>query len=98
MKNEHRILKYANRRMYDTDVSRYITLADIRKLVVDEVPFCVIDRTTKTDVTDRTLLQALVEEVQAGNMTLPREFICENLRMLSTSAPLAPRAEDRVQL
>jgi len=83
MKHEHTIFKYANRRMYDTDMSRYITLADIRKLVVDEVPFRVIERSTQTDVTDRTLLQALVEQVQATNLTLPREFIFEKLRLLS---------------
>ena len=37
------IKKYPNRRLYDTVESRYITLADIRRLVMDKVEFVVID-------------------------------------------------------
>ena len=40
------IKKYPNRRLYDTVESRYITLADIRKLVVDRIDFVVIDKKT----------------------------------------------------
>ena len=38
------IKKYPNRRLYDTVESRYITLADVRKLVVEQIDFVVIDK------------------------------------------------------
>jgi len=38
------IKKYPNRRLYDTNESKYVTLNDVRKLVLEETPFCVIDK------------------------------------------------------
>ena len=45
------IKKYPNRRLYDTVESRYITLADIRRLVTDKVDFVVIDKKSQEDIT-----------------------------------------------
>jgi len=42
------IRKYPNRRLYDTVESRYVTLADVRRLVVERVDFVVLDRKTQT--------------------------------------------------
>ncbi|MCA1768836.1 MAG: polyhydroxyalkanoate synthesis regulator DNA-binding domain-containing protein, partial [Halomonas sp.] len=49
------IRKYANRRLYDTEQSRYVTLEDLRKLILDEVPFRVEDAKSGEDLT-RTIL------------------------------------------
>ncbi len=45
------IKKYPNRRLYDTAISRYLTLEEIRQLVIDEVKFVVIDKRTRQDIT-----------------------------------------------
>src|SRR5690606_37981525 len=45
------IKKYPNRRLYDTEESRYIRLADVRNLVLEDVAFVVIDKKTGNDIT-----------------------------------------------
>jgi polyhydroxyalkanoate synthesis repressor PhaR len=60
------IKKYPNRRLYDTEESRYVTLCDIRKLVVEEVGFCVIDKKTGDDLTRSILLQIITEQEDCG--------------------------------
>ena len=48
------IKKYPNRRLYDTERSKYITLEDVKKLVMDGTAFCVKDVKTDEDLTRRT--------------------------------------------
>ena len=60
------IKKYPNRRLYDTEESRYVTLCDIRKLVVEEVGFCVIDKKNGDDITRSILLQIITEQEECG--------------------------------
>jgi len=60
------IKKYPNRRLYDTTTSIYITLADVKKLVLDNVDFKVEDAKTKEDLTRAILLQIILEE-ESGN-------------------------------
>lgn len=74
------IKKYPNRRLYDTVESRYITLADIRKLVVDCVDFAVIDKKTQEDITRCILLQVIAEREQSGEPLLSRDFLSELIR------------------
>ncbi|MBT8420239.1 MAG: polyhydroxyalkanoate synthesis repressor PhaR [Gammaproteobacteria bacterium] len=58
-----RILKkYSNRRLYDTTLSRYITLADVRNLVLDNEAFVVRDARNDQDITRSILLQIIVEQ------------------------------------
>jgi polyhydroxyalkanoate synthesis repressor PhaR len=45
------IKKYPNRRLYDTVESRYITLADVRRLVVERIEFVVVDKKNNADIT-----------------------------------------------
>lgn len=56
------IKKYPNRRLYDTATSSYITLQDVRKLVLENVDFKVEDAKTKDDLTRSILLQIILEE------------------------------------
>jgi polyhydroxyalkanoate synthesis repressor PhaR len=61
--DESRIIKkYPNRRLYDTEVSRYITLEEVKALVTQRIAFKVIDGRTAADVTNHVLLQILAQE------------------------------------
>ena len=60
------IKKYPNRRLYDTSESKYVTLSDVRKLVLDDIPFCVIDKKTNEDITRNILLQIIVEQEETA--------------------------------
>lgn len=60
------IKKYKNRRLYDTRESRYVTLADIKKLVMEETPFKVIDAASKEDLTHVILLQIITANEETG--------------------------------
>ena len=60
------IKKYPNRRLYDTTTSTYITLADVKKLVLDHTEFKVEDAKSKEDLTRAILLQIILEE-ESGN-------------------------------
>lgn len=60
------IKKYPNRRLYDTQTSAYITLADVKQLVLDNELFQVIDSKTEEDITRAVLLQLILEEESGG--------------------------------
>ncbi|MEM7404904.1 MAG: polyhydroxyalkanoate synthesis repressor PhaR [Pseudomonadota bacterium] len=65
--SEPRIIKkYPNRRLYDTEISSYITLGDVRELVLRHVPFQVIDARSKQDITRSILLQIIFEQEEDG--------------------------------
>ncbi len=60
------IKKYPNRRLYDTTESHYITLEDVRRLVVQGVDFLVTDQKTGEDITRNILLQIILEQEDDG--------------------------------
>jgi len=64
---ERLIKKYPNRRLYDTEESRYITLAEVKDLVMHVVPFRVLDSQSETDITRAILLQIIMEQEAGGN-------------------------------
>ena len=72
------IKKYPNRRLYDTDTSAYITLAEIKQLVMTFSPFVVVDAKTGADLTRSILLQIILEEETAG-VPLFTEQILSNI-------------------
>lgn len=75
--NETRIIKkYPNRRLYDTAISSYITLEDVRRLVVEQIAIQVIDARTQEDITHGTLLQIIVEQEEKG----PSMFSIDSLQ------------------
>jgi polyhydroxyalkanoate synthesis repressor PhaR len=63
------IKKYPNRRLYDTRTSSYITLADVKELVLRHEQFQVVDAKTSEDLTRSILLQIILEE-EAGGMPM----------------------------
>ncbi len=74
------IRKYPNRRLYDTVESRYVTLADIRRLVVERVDFVVLDRKTQQDITRSILLQVIAEQEGGGESLMTRDFLSQVIR------------------
>jgi polyhydroxyalkanoate synthesis repressor PhaR len=63
---ERLIKKYPNRRLYDTQTSSYITLTDVKQLVLDAEEFTVVDAKTSEDLTRSILLQIILEEEANG--------------------------------
>ena len=61
------IKKYPNRRLYDTHVSHYITLEEVRQLVLQNIAFRVEDKRTREDITRTILLQVIAEQEEGGN-------------------------------
>ena len=55
------IKKYKNRRLYDSEISKYITIDDLQRYVMDGLSFQVVDAATSNDITNATLLQIFVE-------------------------------------
>jgi polyhydroxyalkanoate synthesis repressor PhaR len=74
------IKKYPNRRLYDTVESRYITLADIRRLVMEKVEFVVIDKKTQEDITRSILLQVISEQEHSGEPLMSQDFLSQVIR------------------
>jgi polyhydroxyalkanoate synthesis repressor PhaR len=74
------IRKYPNRRLYDTVESRYVTLADIRRLVVERIDFVVLDRKTQQDITRSILLQVIAEQEGGGESLMSRDFLSQVIR------------------
>jgi polyhydroxyalkanoate synthesis repressor PhaR len=82
---ENRIIKkYPNRRLYDTTESRYITLADVRQLVLDKVDFTVVEKASGDDITRQILLQVIAEQEASGEPALSREFLAQLIRSYGT--------------
>lgn len=61
------IKKYPNRRLYDTDTSSYITLTEVKRLVMENEVFLVLDVKTGEDLTRSILLQIILEEESNGS-------------------------------
>ena len=74
------IKKYPNRRLYDTKTSVYITLADVKKLVMGGEEFQVVDVKTGEDLTRSILLQIILEEEAAGAPMFSSEVLTQFIR------------------
>lgn len=74
------IKKYPNRRLYDTDSSSYITLSDVKALVMRGDPFVVRDAKTGDDLTRSILLQIILEEETAGVPLFSEKMLANLIR------------------
>jgi polyhydroxyalkanoate synthesis repressor PhaR len=86
------IRKYPNRRLYDTEDSRYITLSDISDLVLNHVEFVVIDKKSGHDITRCVLLQVINEREQQGSPVMTEAFLSQMIRSCQGGA--SPRLSD----
>ncbi len=79
------IKKYANRRLYNTDTSSYITLDDLAKMVRENIDFNVLDAKSGDDITHTILTQIIVEEESHGSQMLPVSFLRDLIGMYGNS-------------
>ena len=81
------IKKYPNRRLYDTEESRYITLADVKDLVLNKIDFLVIDKKSGEDITRSILLQVISEQEQQGEAIMSQDFLSQVIRSYGNVMP-----------
>lgn len=74
------VRKYGNRRLYRTDISRYVTLEELADMVRDEVDFVVQDAKSGTDITGMVLAQTVLEGEKRG-LGLPVDLLRHIIRM-----------------
>ena len=74
------IKKYPNRRLYDTEESRYITLGDIRNLILNETELVVVDKKSGDDITRSVLLQVIAAQEVNGEAILGQDFLVRIIR------------------
>jgi polyhydroxyalkanoate synthesis repressor PhaR len=79
------IKKYANRRLYNTRTSSYITLDHLAQMVKENVEFKVIDAKSGADLTHSILTQIIMEEEAAGEQMLPTNFLRQLIAMYGNS-------------
>ena len=87
MSEARTIKKYPNRRLYDTEESRYITLADVKDLVIKKVDFRVIDKKSGDDITRSILLQVISEQEQHGQPIMSQDFLSQVIRSYGNAMP-----------
>ena len=79
------IKKYPNRRLYDTEISSYITIEDVRQLIVDGEEFEVRDAKSGEDLTRQVLLQIIAEHEQDGEPMLSTQLLSQIIRFYGDS-------------
>ena len=79
------IKKYANRRLYNTRSSSYITLEDLARMTREGVDFQVLDAKTGKDITHQILTQIIMEEESHGEQMLPISFLRQLISMYGNS-------------
>ncbi|RZZ87056.1 polyhydroxyalkanoate synthesis repressor PhaR [Pseudoxanthomonas winnipegensis] len=79
------IKKYPNRRLYDTEISSYITIEDVRQLIVDGEEFEVRDAKSGEDLTRLVLLQIISDQEQDGEPLLSTQLLSQIIRFYGDS-------------
>ncbi len=84
MTEERLIKKYPNRRLYDTTESAYVTLEQVRRMVLDEIPFKVIEQKSGTDITRTVLMQIIMEQESDGRPLFTIDILNNFIRNYDT--------------
>ena len=79
------IKKYPNRRLYDTEQSRYITLSDLQQLVMEGEEFQVVDANSGADLTRNILLQIISEQESGANPIFTSDILMRIIRFYDNS-------------
>jgi polyhydroxyalkanoate synthesis repressor PhaR len=79
------IKKYPNRRLYDTANSGYITLADVKQMVLKQEEFQVVDAKSGEDLTRQILLQIILDEESGGLPMFSSEMLAQMIRFYGTA-------------
>ncbi len=93
------IKKYPNRRLYDTETSTYITLTDIKQLVMQSALFVVRDAKSGDDLTRSILLQVILEEEAGGAPMFTEQVLCSIIRFYGQTMQsyMGPYLEKNIQ-
>lgn len=93
------IKKYPNRRLYDTDTSTYITLAEVKQLVMDGTSFVVRDAKSGDDLTRSILLQIILEEEAGGAPMFTEQALASIIRFYGQAMQgyMGPYLEKNIQ-
>ncbi|MDM0112489.1 polyhydroxyalkanoate synthesis repressor PhaR [Variovorax sp. J22R133] len=93
------IKKYPNRRLYDTETSTYITLAEIKQLVMSSTPFVVRDAKTGDELTRSILLQIILEEEAGGAPMFSEQVLASIIRFYGQAMQsyMGPYLEKNIQ-
>ncbi|KQQ75495.1 polyhydroxyalkanoate biosynthesis repressor PhaR [Xanthomonas sp. Leaf131] len=79
------IKKYPNRRLYDTEISSYITIEDVRQLIIDGEEFEVRDAKSGEDLSRAVLLQIIADREQDGEPMLSTQLLSQIIRFYGDS-------------
>ncbi len=79
------IKKYANRRLYNTQTSNYITLDFLAEMTRNDIDFVVVDAKSGEDITHNVLTQIIVDEESSGQNMLPVKFLRQLISMYGNS-------------
>lgn len=80
MSTARTIKKYSNRRLYDTLESRYVTLSEVRDLVISNEEFRVVDVGTSEDITRQVLIQIISEQENGDQPMFSEELLSQMIR------------------
>jgi polyhydroxyalkanoate synthesis repressor PhaR len=94
------IKKYPNRRLYDTDSSKYITLSDVKKMITEGTSIKVLDSASEEDITRTILLQIIMEAESAGEPIFNSAMLQQIIRFYggSMQGMFAEYLENSMQL
>src|SRR5678816_4629427 len=95
MENPLRLIKkYPNRRLYDTKTSSYITLADVKQMVLKQEEFQVVDAKSGEDLTRQILLQIILEEESGGVPMFSSNLLSQLIRSYGCLLYTSPSPRD----
>jgi polyhydroxyalkanoate synthesis repressor PhaR len=80
------IKKYPNRRLYDTELSRYITIEDVRALIASHTRARIVEQRTGADITRSVLLQVIAEQELGAGARLTEAFLSDLIRSYGLTA------------
>ncbi len=80
MAESRTIKKYSNRRLYDTEESCYVTLSEVRELVISGIEIVVVDVVTGEDITRQILIQIISEQETGGQPMFTKELLTQMIR------------------
>ena len=80
------VRRYGNRKLYDADARRYVTLQQLARLVAQGQELRVLDQKSGEDLTNLTLAQALLESVRQGASRIPRQVLTRLIRIAAGPA------------
>ncbi|MBF0256128.1 MAG: polyhydroxyalkanoate synthesis repressor PhaR [Gammaproteobacteria bacterium] len=100
MMAERLIKKYPNRRLYDTDQSKYITLSDLKELIIQGEKISVIDSTSSEDITRSILMQIILETEAGGEPLFSAAMLAQIIRFYggALQSPFSRYLEESLNL